>query len=70
MSKNGEKFSTFQKNFDLYIDNVGSIDEKAKEVFSDLRSEKSPSINENNVPKNIEEIKPLAELQAPEIQFS
>ena len=68
-AKNGEKFSTFQKNFDLYIDNVGSIDEKAKEVFSDLRSEKSPSINENNVPKNIEEIKPLAELQAPEIHF-
>jgi hypothetical protein len=68
-AKNGEKFSTFPKNFDLYIDNVGSIDEKAKEVFSDLRSEKSPSINENNVPKNIEEIKPLAELQAPEIHF-
>lgn len=68
-AKNGEKFSTFQKNFDLYIDNVGSIDEKAKEVFSDLRSRKLLSVNENNVPKNIEEIKPLAELQAPEIHF-
>jgi hypothetical protein len=68
-AKKGEKFSTFQKNFDLYIDNVGSIKEKAKEVFSDLRSRKLLSVNENNVPKNIEEIKPLAELQAPEIHF-
>ncbi len=68
-AKKGEKFSTFQKKFDLYIDNVGSIKEKAKEVFSDLRSRKLLSVNENNVPKNIEEIKPLAELQAPEIHF-
>lgn len=68
-AKKGEKFSTFQKKFDLYIDNVGSIKEKAKEVFSDLRSRKLLSVNENNVPKSIEEIKPLAELQAPEIHF-
>lgn len=68
-AKKGEKFSTFQKKFDLYIDNVGSIKEKAKEVFSDLRSRKLLSVNENNVPKNIEDIKPLAELQAPEIHF-
>lgn len=68
-AKKGEKFSTFQKKFDLYIDNVGSIKKKAKEVFSDLRSRKLLSVNENNVPKNIEEIKPLAELQAPEIHF-
>lgn len=68
-AKNGVKFSTFTRQFDLYIDAVGDVKEKAKEVFSNLRSEKQISFKHDNLPQNIEDVKPLAELQAPEIHF-
>lgn len=68
-AKNGVKFSTFNRDFDLYIDAVGGVKDKAKEVFSNLRSEKQISFKRDNLPQNIEDIKPLAELQAPEIHF-
>ncbi|MDR1984562.1 MAG: hypothetical protein LBQ28_07055 [Prevotellaceae bacterium] len=66
-AKNGVKFSTFTRKFDLYIDTVSDVKGKAKEVFSNLRSEKQ--ISRDNVPQNIDDVKPLAELQAPEIHF-
>ena len=68
-AQKGEKFSTFQKDFELYIDNIGNIREKAKEILSNLRSEKTTAINNNSIPSNIEEVKSLAELQAPEVHF-
>lgn len=68
-AKNGVKFSTFKRQFDLYIDAVGDVKEKAKEVFSNLRSEKQISFKHDNLPQNIDDVKPLAELQAPEIHF-
>jgi len=68
-AKNGVKFSTFTRQFDLYIDAVGDVKDKAKEVFSNLRSEKQSSFKRDNLPQNIEDVKPLAELQAPEIHF-
>ncbi len=68
-AKNGVKFSTFTRQFDLYIDAIGDVKEKAKEVFSNLRSEKQISFKHENLPQNIEDVKPLAELQAPEIHF-
>jgi hypothetical protein len=68
-AKNGVKFSTFTRKFDLYIDTVGDVKEKAKEVFSNLRSEKQISFKRDNLPQNIEDVKPLAEVQAPEIHF-
>lgn len=68
-AKNGVKFSTFTRNFDLYIDNIGVAKEKVKEIFSNLKSEKQLTFNKDFLPKNIEEVKPLAELQAPEIHF-
>ncbi len=67
--KNGVKFSTFTRQFDLYIDAIGDVKEKAKEVFSNLRSEKQITFKHENLPQNIEDVKPLAELQAPEIHF-
>lgn len=33
-AKNGVKFSTFTRKFDLYIDTVGTVREKAKEVVA------------------------------------
>ncbi|MDR2652407.1 MAG: hypothetical protein LBC68_08865 [Prevotellaceae bacterium] len=68
-AKNGVKFSTFIRQFDLYIDAVGDVKDKAKEVFSNLRSEKQISFKRDNLPQNIDDVKPLAELQAPEIHF-
>lgn len=68
-AKNGVKFSTFTRSFDLYIDEIGVAKEKVKEIFSNLKSEKQLTFNKDFLPKNIEEVKPLAELQAPEIHF-
>lgn len=68
-AKNGVKFSTFERDFDLYIDAVGCLSEKAKEVFSNLKSEKQDTFQRTNLPQNIEDVKPLAEVQAPEIHF-
>lgn len=68
-AKNGVKFSTFSRDFDLYIDSIGVSKEKVKEIFSNIKSEKTPNFNKEFLPKSIEEVKPIAELQAPEIHF-
>lgn len=68
-AKNGVKFSTFTRDFDLYIDSIGVSKEKVKEIFSNIKSEKTPNFEKDFLPKNIEEVKPIAELQAPEIHF-
>ena len=68
-AKNGVKFSTFERDFELYIDAVGNLKENAKEIFSKLKSEKQNSFKRTNLPQNIEDVKPLAEVQAPEIHF-
>lgn len=68
-AKNGVKFSTFTREFDLYIDSIGVSKEKVKEIFSNIKSEKTPNFNKDFLPINIEEVKPIAELQAPEIHF-
>lgn len=66
---NGEKYSTYTKNFELYIDNVGDVKRNAKAIFSSLISEKQTTFKRENLPNNIEEVKPIAELQAPEIHY-
>lgn len=68
-AKNGVKFSTFERNFELYIDAVGNLKENAEEIFSQLRSVKQNTFQRTNLPQNIEDVKPLAEVQAPEIHF-
>lgn len=67
-AKNGVKFSTFDREFDLYIDLIGGIKENIRSIFSDLKSEKQYT-NPNFVPHTLDEIKALAEQQAPEIHF-
>lgn len=68
-ANNGVKFSTFERDFELFIDATGSLRESAKEVFSKLKSEKQNTFQRENLPQNIEDVKPLAEVQAPEIHF-
>ena len=39
-AENGVKFSTFNREFDLYIDLISGIKENIKNIFTDLKSEK------------------------------
>ena len=67
-AKNGVKFSTFTRNFELYFDLAGSSTVNVKSVFSKLKSEKAQS-QVSNLPGSLQEIRRLAEHQAPEIHF-
>lgn len=67
-AKNGVKFSTFTRNFELYFDLVGSTAANVKSVFSKLKSEKTQS-RVSNLPDSLQEIRRLAEHQAQEIHY-
>ncbi len=67
-AKNGVKFSTFTRNFELYFDLVGSTAANVKSVFSKLKSEKIQS-QVSNLPDSLQEIRRLAEHQAQEIHY-
>lgn len=68
-ARNGVKFSTFTRNFDLYVDTLGLNNSRTKDIFRNLKSEKSATYDRDSLPRTEEEVKPLAELQAPEIHF-
>lgn len=67
-ASNGVKFHTFNRNFELYSDITGDLVKTARDVFSKLKSEKVIG-NRFPVPDSLEEIRALAEYQAPEIHF-
>ena len=67
-AKNGVKFSTFNRKFELYFDLVGNTAADAKSIFSKLKSEKI-SEPASNLPTSLDEIRRLAEHQAQEIHF-
>jgi len=67
-AKNGVKFSTFVRDFELYFDIINDNVANTKEIFSKLKSEKvSGALSPLTL--EIDEIRKLAELQAPEIHF-
>ncbi|MBR3871832.1 MAG: hypothetical protein IKJ22_03760 [Paludibacteraceae bacterium] len=66
---NGVKFSTYTRSFELYIDAIADVRENAKSIFSSLVSEKQSTFIKEKLPNNIEDVKPIAELQAPEIHY-
>ena len=68
-ARNGVKFTTFERDFELYVDETANVRNEAKNVFSSLVSEKISVSSKRNVPKNVEEVRALAEIQAPEIHF-
>ncbi|MBQ3619661.1 MAG: hypothetical protein II939_16065 [Bacteroidales bacterium] len=68
-AKNGVKFSTFERDFELYIDSTSNLKSDTKEIFSNLKSEKQPYFPQNIIPEDIDDVKSLAEIQAPEIHF-
>lgn len=66
----GTKLSTYEKDFDIYIDKVGDIKENTRKIFSQLRSEKmGQNIKENDSPLTFEQIQDYAIDQAPEVHF-
>ncbi|MBQ9752799.1 MAG: hypothetical protein IJV81_08255 [Paludibacteraceae bacterium] len=65
----GVKFTSYTRTFELYIDAIADVKENAKSIFSGLVSEKQSSFKRDNLPNNIEDVKPIAEYQAPEIHF-
>jgi hypothetical protein len=67
-ARNGFRFSTFTREFELYFDLTGNVIEPAKHVFSRVKSEKL-STKKPDLDWDIEGIKKLAEHQAPEIHF-
>ena len=67
-AENGVKYSTFTRNFDLYIDSTCGLKKDIKEIFINLRSEKV-FLNPEVIVSELEEIKSLAEIQAPEIHY-
>jgi hypothetical protein len=67
-ARNGVKFSTFTRNFELYFDLIGNTAANVKSVFSKLKSEKTPS-QVSNLPDSLQAIRALAEHQAQEIHF-
>jgi hypothetical protein len=67
-AKNGVKFSTFTRNFELYFDLIGNTSANVKSVFSKLKSEKTQS-QVSNLPDSLQAIRALAEHQAQEIHF-
>ena len=67
-ARNGFRFSTFTRDFELYFDLTGQIVESAKNVFSRIKSEKLGT-KRPDIEWDIEAIKKLAEHQAPEIHF-
>ncbi|MCQ2606316.1 MAG: hypothetical protein MJ204_07250 [Bacteroidales bacterium] len=68
-AKNGVKFLTFEKDFELYIDSTAGFNGNCRRIFERLKSQKQESFVKTNLPRNIEDVKPLAEIQAPEIHF-
>ncbi|HEU5289539.1 MAG TPA: hypothetical protein VFU05_02775 [Cyclobacteriaceae bacterium] len=67
-AKNGVKFSTYKRTFELYFDRVAGVVNGAKNIFSKLKSEKITT-SKNTPDVSFDEIKKLAEHQAPEIHF-
>lgn len=67
-ARNGVKFSTFTRNFELYFDLIGNTAANVKSVFSKLKSEKTQS-QVSSLPDSLQAIRALAEHQAQEIHF-
>lgn len=67
--KKGAKLSVFQRNFDLYVDPVAGIKQDANTIFSSLRTEKLGTNIKGECDLSLEQIRDLAEIQAPEIHY-
>ena len=66
----GAKLSIYERDFDIYIDQVGDIKKNVRSIFSKLRSEKvglNRKEDDNNL--SLDQIREYAIDQAPEVHF-
>ena len=69
-AQNGVKYSTFKRNFEIFIDDLGLPAENSKNVLSVIKSQRDLSLGlANKSELDIETVKTYAEFQAPEIHF-
>ena len=69
-AKNGVKYSTFKRNFEIFIDDLGLPAETSKNVLSVIKSQRDLGVLDvSNSKLDIETVKAYAEFQAPEIHF-
>jgi hypothetical protein len=69
-AKNGVKYSTFKRNFEIFIDDLGLPVESSKNVLSVIKSQRNLSVlDATNSKLEIETVKTYAEFQAPDIHF-
>ena len=67
--KDGTKNATYTKRFDLYIDALGDVCTNAKKIFESLEYHETTTFKRDHLPDNIEDVKAIAERQAPEIHY-
>ena len=69
-AKNGVKYSTFKRNFEIFIDELGLSAENSKNVLSVIKSQRDlGQVDSIDTKLEIENVKQFAEFQAPEIHF-
>lgn len=69
-AQNGVKYSTFKRNFEIFIDDLGLPAETSKNVLSVIKSQRDNSVLDASTSKlELETVKTYAEFQAPEIHF-
>jgi len=69
-AQNGVKYSTFKRNFEIFIDELGLPAENSKNVLSVIKSQRDVSVTvSSNLKLELETVKSFAEFQAPEIHF-
>lgn len=69
-ANNGVKYSTFKRNFEIFIDDLGLPPETSKNVLSVIKSQRDQNVlDSSNSRLEIETVRTYAEYQAPEIHF-
>ena len=68
-AEKGEKFTTFERDFELYFDNTTGFAGNCKNVFKNLETEKLPDVKIYDPQRGIEDIKKYAVCQASEVHF-
>ena len=68
-AEKGYKYSTFNRDFEIYWDVIGNEHINAKQSLSDIKSARSPVLITDAPHQNIQQLQNIAEVQAPEVHF-
>lgn len=65
----GAKVTLYERNFDIYVDSVAGVQRNAKNLFSNLRSEKLALNRSKECELTLEQVREYAVEQAPEVHY-